>query len=205
MNKVAVKGLLFRRSRTILIAIAVVIGVATVCGTYVLTDTITKAFDGIFSASYENTSAVISGRSIVSESTGNVTVPDSLVPQVRKLSSVNSAAGAIFDLNGSSDKAQLLNRSGKTISAGGAPTFGFGFNPDETRFNPLNLTTGRWAVNDSQVVIDKGTADKEGFEVGQRIGVSALGPTRHFTISGIAQFGSVPSLGGATIAVFTVP
>jgi putative ABC transport system permease protein len=205
VSKVAIKGLFFRRSRTILIAIAVVIGVATVSGTYVLTDTITKAFDGIFSAAYTDTSAVVTGRSIVSESTGNVTVPESLVARVRKLSSVNSAAGAIFDLTGSSDKAQLLNHSGKTISAGGSPTFGFGFNPDETRFNPLTLTAGRWAAGDRQVVIDKGTADKEGFEVGQRIGVAAIGPTRYFTISGIAQFGSVPSLGGATIAVFTVP
>jgi len=204
VSRVALKGLLFRRGRTILTAIAIVLGVAMVSGTFVLTDTITKAFDGIFSASYSDTSAVISGKSIVSESAGSVTVPESLVGRVRKLSSVDSAAGAIFDLNGSSDKAQLIGRDGKTISSGGAPTFGFGFNPGETRFNPLTLTAGRWATDDRQVVIDKGVADKEGFEVGDRIGVAAIGPTRHFTISGIAQFGSVPSLGGATIAVFTV-
>ena len=204
MSRVALKGLLFRRGRSILTAIAIVLGVAMVSGTFVLTDTITKAFDGIFSASYSNTSAVITGRSVVSESTGNVTVPESLVPRVRRLPSVASAAGAIFDLNGQSDKAQLIGHDGKTISTGGSPTFGFGFDPDQTRFNPLNLTAGRWATDDRQVVIDKGVADEEGFEVGQRIGVAALGPTRYFTISGIAQFGSVPSLGGATIAVFTV-
>lgn len=205
MNRVAVKGLLFRRSRTILTAIAIVLGVAMVSGTYVLTDTITNAFNGIFSASYSDTSAVITGRSIVSNTTGNVTIPESLVGRVRKLSSVESAAGAIFDLSGGSDKAQLLNRDGKTISTGGAPTYGFGFDPGETRFNPLTLTSGRWATGGRQVVIDKGVAEKYGFEVGGRIGVAAIGPTRYFTISGIAQFGSVASLGGATVAVFTVP
>ncbi len=205
MSRVAVRSLLFRRGRTVLIALAIVIGVAMVSGTYVLTDTITKAFNGIFTASYANTSAVISGKSIVSNSTaGNVTIPESLAGKVRKLPGVQAAAGAIFAVGSTADKAQLLNRQGKTISAGGAPTFAFGFNPDEARFNPMTLTAGRWAVNGDQVVIDKGVADKYGFSVGQRIGVSALGPTRYFTISGIATFGSVSSLGATTIAVFTV-
>jgi len=205
VSKVAFKGLLFRRGRTILTAIAIVLGVAMVSGTYVLTDTITKAFSGIFTASYSDTSAVITGKSIVSNTTGNVTLPDSLVGRVQGLSSVESAAGVIFEFEGASDKVQLLDRDGKAISSGGAPTFGFGFNPDQTRFNPMTLTTGRWAANDRQVVIDKGVAEKEGFEVGDRIGVSAIGPSRRFTISGIAQFGSVASLGGATVAIFTVP
>jgi putative ABC transport system permease protein len=204
VSRVALKGLLFRRSRTILTAVAIVLGVAMVSGTYVLTDTITSAFNGIFAASYSHTSAVITGKSIVSESSGNVTIPESLTSRVRRLPSVADAAGAIFELEGSSDKAQLIGRDGKAISSGGAPTFGFGFNAEDVRFNPLTLTAGRWAANDNQVVIDKGTAEKEGFEVGQRIGVAAIGPVRQFTISGIAQFGSVPSLGGATIAIFTV-
>ena len=205
MNRVAVKGLLFRRGRTILTAIAIVLGVAMVSGTFVLTDTITKAFNGIFTSAYSDTSAVISGKSIVSESAGNVTVPESLLAEVRKLSSVHSAAGAIFDISGNSDKAQLIGSDGKTISSGGAPTFGWGFDAKDTRFNPLTLTAGRWATDDDQVVIDKGVADKEGFGVGDEVGVSAIGPTRKFTISGIAKFGSVDSLGGATVAIFTVP
>ncbi len=206
MSRVAVKGLFFRRGRTILIAVAIVIGVAMVSGTYVLTDTITKAFNSIFNASYANTSAVISGKSIVPGSVaGNVTIPESLVRRVRGLPGVQAASGAIFAVGSAADRAQLLDRQGKTISAGGAPSFGFGFDPRATRFNPLTLTAGRWAATDGQVAIDKGVADRYGFEVGQRIGVSAIGPTRYFTISGIAQFGSVASLGGATVAVFTVP
>jgi putative ABC transport system permease protein len=204
VSRVALKGLLFRRSRTILTAIAIVLGVAMVSGTYVLTDTISRAFDGIFSASYERTSAVISGKSVVSESAGNVTIPESLTARVRRLPGVADAAGAIFDLQSSSDKAQIVGRDGKTISTGGSPTFGFGFDPRQTRFNPMHLTAGHWAVRDGEVVIDQGTAEKEGFEVGERVGVATIGPVRRFRISGIAKFGSVPSLGGATIAVFTV-
>ena len=205
MSRVALKGMLFRRSRTILSAIAIVLGVAMVSGTYVLTDTITSAFDSIFNSSYERTSAVITGKSVVTESAGNVTIPASLTARVRRLPGVAEAAGAIFDLESASDKAQILGRDGKTISSGGSPTFGFGFEPRETRFNPMHLTSGHWANDGREVVIDQGTADSEGFEVGERVGVAAIGPVRRFTISGIAKFGSVPSLGGATIAVFTVP
>ncbi len=206
MNRVALKGLAYRRGRTILTTVAIVIGVAMVSGTYVLTDTISSAFDSIFQSSYSNTSAVIAGKSVVSESNaGNATVPESILRKVRKLPSVQTAAGAIFDTSGTADRAQLLDKDGEAISVGGAPNFGFGFDAGETRFNPMELTAGRFATTDNEVVIDKGTADKYGYEVGQKIGVSATGPRRQFTISGIAKFGSVDSLGGATIAVFDVP
>ena len=205
MSRVALKGLLFRRSRTILTAIAIVLGVAMVSGTYVLTDTITRAFDSIFNASYEQTSAVITGRSVVRESTGNVTIPESLAARVGRLPGVADAAGAIFDLESSSDKAQIIGHNGKTISTGGSPTFGFGFEPEQTRFNPMHLTAGHWADTGDEVVIDQGTAESEGFQVGEEVGIATIGPTRRFKIAGIAKFGSVPSLGGATIAVFTLP
>ena len=51
MTTVTLKGLLGRKFRAILTALAIVLGVAMVCGTYVLTDTISMAFDNIFSGS----------------------------------------------------------------------------------------------------------------------------------------------------------
>ena len=70
--------------RSILTALAIVLGVAMVSGTYVLTDTITGAFDGIFKSSYKNTSAIISGgRWSRSRRAGNATIPASLLPRVQ--------------------------------------------------------------------------------------------------------------------------
>ena len=48
MTKVALKGLLGRKFRTAMVSLAIVLGVAMVSGTFVLTDTISKAFDEIF-------------------------------------------------------------------------------------------------------------------------------------------------------------
>ena len=54
-------------------------------------------------------------------------------------------------------------------------------------------------------MIDAATAKDGGFDVGDPIGVSASGPIEQFRIAGIAKYGSVDSLGGATIAVFDLP
>ena len=48
MTSVALKGLAGRKLRAFLTALAIVLGVAMVSGTYVLTDTIKSAFDQIF-------------------------------------------------------------------------------------------------------------------------------------------------------------
>ena len=60
MIGVVLKGLAARKVRALLTALAVVIGVSMVSGTYILTDTMQKAFDGIFESSYAQTDAVIS-------------------------------------------------------------------------------------------------------------------------------------------------
>src|SRR3712207_9544939 len=68
------------------------LGVAMVSGTYVLTDSIQRAFDGIFTGSYQDTSAVISGKQVVEYSTtGKATVPESLLNTVRGVDGVQQA------------------------------------------------------------------------------------------------------------------
>ena len=206
MRRVALKGIWWRRGRAVLTAIAVVLGVAMVSCTFILTDTINKAFDTIFQDSYSKTSAVISGREVVKDAaSGNATVPASLLPRVRANASVAQASGAIFNLSGSSDQTKLIGKGGKPLGSSNNGQFGFGFNPGDERFNPLSLTAGRWASGPGQVVIDKGTANNNGYAVGDRIGAAANGPTRQYRITGIARYGTVNSVGGATIAVFDVP
>jgi putative ABC transport system permease protein len=206
MTKATIQGLWGRKLRTALTALAVVLGVAMVSGTYVLTDTIKQAFDGLYEDSYKDTGAVISGREVVkSAASGKATVPDSLVGKVEALPGVATAAGAIYDVSGTTDLAQLIGRDGKKIGSQQQPHFGWGFDPDKERFNPMTLTAGSWADSPGEVVIDNATAKNENYKLGDRISVSAEGPTRQFRVAGTAKFGSVDSIGGATFAVFDVP
>jgi putative ABC transport system permease protein len=204
MRRVALKGLWWRRGRAVLTAFAVVLGVAMVSGTFILTDTINKAFDTIFEDSYAKTSAVISGREVVKDA-DSATVPASLLARVRANGQVAQAAGAMFNLNGTADETKLIDKDGQPLGSSDNGRFGFGFDPGAERFNPLSLTSGRWASGPGQVVVDKGTAEKQGLSLGDRIGAAAQGPVRQYRITGIARYGTVNSIGGATIAVFDVP
>src|SRR5262249_57148524 len=98
MTAVALKGLLGRKTRSILTGLAIVLGVAMISGTYVLTDTIKKAFNTALSASYGQTDAVISGQEIVKGANATPTVPTSLLGNVQALPDVSAAAGGyLFD------------------------------------------------------------------------------------------------------------
>jgi len=206
MTVVALKGLFARRLRALLTALAIVLGVAMVSGSFVLTDTISKAFDSIFTSSYSHTDAVVSGRKLVDYSNGgNATVSQALLERIGRMPAVAAASGALVDLNGDSTHATLIGRDGKAIQTNGNPTLGFGIDPSQPRFNPLKLKDGRWATGPNEVVIDAQTAKKHHFAVGDTIGVAAHGPRRSFHIVGTATYGNVESLGGATIAVFSIP
>ena len=75
MIRVTLKGLAGRRLRALLTALAIVLGVAMMSGTFVLTDTINGAFTSIFTESYKNADAVISGKTAFQTVCGTNIIP----------------------------------------------------------------------------------------------------------------------------------
>ncbi|HWX08710.1 MAG TPA: FtsX-like permease family protein [Gaiellaceae bacterium] len=204
MIGVALKGLLGRKLRAALTVVAIILGVAMVSGTFVLTDTIKAAFNTVFTQVYKNTDAVITGKSAIGGNQNNNVVvpslPESLLGRVRKLPGVLEAEGGVSDI------AHLISRGGKVISVGGAPNLAFSVNPHgNQRFNPLHLTAGRWPAASNEIAIDAKTASDQHFKVGDTIRVLARGPAQPFHIVGLVKFGGVSSLGGATMALFDLP
>jgi putative ABC transport system permease protein len=201
MIHVALRGMARRKLRTALTAIAIVLGVALITGTYVLTDSIKGAFGGIFTSVYRGTDATVTGKSAFDLSdSGTTTAPpfaESLLPKVRKLPDVADAVGGVGGL------AHLII-NGKVVHFGGAPNLGFSVDPKRPELNTLTLVDGKWP-GANQLVIDQATAQKEHLKVGQQIGVQASGPTLPMTISGFVHFGGAASLGGATLSGFDLP
>jgi putative ABC transport system permease protein len=200
VTKFALKGLLGRKLRTALTAVAIVLGVTMVSGTYVLTDSIDKAFDSIFSEVRAGSSVVVSGKAAFDLSDGSgATAPafdESVLEDVRAVDGVQAAEGSV-----DSESAQLIGEDGKALVYGGAPNLGFSIADGESQFNPLELVEGDWP-GPNEVVVDRSTADKEDFAVGDEVGVQAAGALERLRISGIITFGSAASLGGATLAGF---
>ena len=205
MRRVALKGIFGRKLRTALTAFSVILGVAMVTGSFVLTDTMSRAFDSIFSSSYAETDVVISGRSLVDWSDqGNALVSDELLRRVRALPDVETAAGSILDLNSSANTAHLIDREGEIVTGNGNPTFGLGVDASADRFNPLELVSGEFADEPGEVVVDASSAQRLGYTVGQPISVEVGGPVHEFTLVGVARFGDVDTIGSATMAIFDV-
>jgi putative ABC transport system permease protein len=202
--RVVLKGLARRKLRATLTAIAIVLGVAMISGTYVLTDTIKAAFGTVFTQVYKNVDVSITSKSAIGNDQNNNGIPpsfsESLLPKVQALPGVAEASGGI------SDMAQLVGRDGKVISGHGSPPLAFSVHPHgDQHFNPLELVSGSWPVGPHEIAIDANTASKHDYKPGQTIGVIARGPEQKFTIAGIAKIGGVSSLGGATMAIFDFP
>jgi putative ABC transport system permease protein len=207
VTKFAIRGLLGRKLRALLTGIAIVLGVAMISGTYILTDTIDRAFSSLFTQSYAGTDAVVKGEGpdITIDGTAAPSPPieASLLETVRGVPEAALAAGGIYD----ETNTKILTPEGDAVSTGGAPSFGFGIDtdPEFAQFNPLNLLEGRWPSSANEVVIDAGTADDQGYALGDTVEIATLVPTRAFELVGVGQYGGVDSLGTATFAVFTVP
>ena len=199
MIAVALKGLVGRKLRATLTAFAIVLGVAMVSGSFILTDTIGKSFDRIFADSFENADVVISSK----EATSSVgaaeapAFPASVLARVERLDSVAATLPSV------EDRARLVGKDGDLL-AGADASIAFGLDGGTgSTLEPAAAPRGRVAARRrARSAIDTATANSEGFRVGDSIGVVANGPLRDYRIAGIVQFGSSSSLGGTTIAVF---
>jgi putative ABC transport system permease protein len=199
MMGVALKGLLGRKLRATLTAFAIVLGVAMISGAFVLTDTLGKSFDGIYADSYKATDAVISSKQAIKTADGSTQTPAfsaGVLDKVVSLPGVRAAQGAI------EDESRLVGKNGKAI---GNASEGVAIGVDPTAdqsLNPLRLVGGEWPHGPAQIAIDKATAKKHHFAIGQTVGAFGDGPVAKYTVSGIVRFGSQDTLGGATISVY---
>ena len=197
MIAVALKGLAARKVRALLTAFAVVIGVSMISGTLILTDTMQKSFDGLFSATYDKTDAVIDGKEVVENASSQVTVPADVLAKARALPEVGAASGGVSpDEVGATE---VLGSDGEAISR---ESLGAGYDRDNPQFSPFKLKSGSWAEGPRQVVIDAGTADKKHLDLGDSIQVSTYGHRASYEISGTASYGDVDSLGFASMAIW---
>ena len=203
MRRIVLQGLLAHKLRLALTALAIVLGVTFISGTFVLTDTLHNTFTTLFGHIYQNVDFEVRGKAAFSSNNGGAgsgrkPIPQSIATSVRHVHGVAYAEGTV---NGF---AQFVAPDGKAISNGGAPTLGFSYDPN-SQLAPLRLSQGTAPTTSHDVVMDAGTAQKYHFKVGNHVRVLLLGPPQTFTVSGIVTFGTANNLAGATIAAFKLP
>jgi putative ABC transport system permease protein len=207
MTKATVKGLLGRKLRTALTALAIVLGVAMITGAFVTTDTMLKASDDLKKASYGSADAVVSGRQAFKLSdngnggTQRKPVSEALIPKVRSAPDVAYVSGEV------SGEAKLTDRNGKVLTNQSGPPFAVGFNtedPGARALSPFKIKQGAYPTQPGEVAIDLASAKKQHYNVGDTVGIVADGPVRQYKITGMVSFGGVDSIGSASAAVFSL-
>ena len=197
MTRVGLRGITTRRLRTVLTALAIVLGVAMVSGAYTLTDTMRGAADSLSSSAYDGTAAVVSAKTVVKVDSDNPVrpaIPQGTLDRVRAVPGVEQAVGSI------TDEARIVGKDGDVVGTG--PYFGVGLDRHAGKLSPFKLKEGRFATGPGQVVIDAGTADRENYSLGDTIAVQTRGPQQKMRVTGIGTFGDVDSIGTATFALF---
>ena len=201
MTKITLRGLLARKLRLALTALAVVLGVTFVTGTLVLTDTLNRTFDTLIGTAYQHVNFQIRGTAAFNNDTAAAAngtadrkpIPASLAAAVRHLPGVAYADGSVAGY------AQFV--SGGNAIGGAGSALGFSFDPNR-QLSSVRLVQGRAPSAADDVVMDRGTATKYRFRVGDRVRVLSGGPPQSFTLTGIVTFGSADNLAGATLAGF---
>ncbi len=201
MWRATLKSLLARKVRLALTALAVVLGVGFVAGTYVLTDTLDKAFDELFTTTTAGVDVVVQAKSAFTPVEGGGggggqernPVPEGVARRIEAIGGVQRVVGDVAGY------AQIVDpRTGKAITTAGAPTLGANWDP----LTGLVLRRGRAPTGPGEMAVDAGTAGKYDLAVGDRVQVLFQGPSGEFTISGIVGVGELDNLLGATLSVF---
>ena len=202
MRKVTVNGLLARKLRLALTALAIVLGVTFVTGTLVLTDTLNRTFDNLVGTAYQHISFEVRGKAVfgsntVSGTAGRRPIPASIATAVRGVPGVAYVDPQVQGY------AQFVARDGDAIGSA-ASALGFSFDPNR-QLSAVRLVQGSPPTTGQDVLMDKGTATKYHFTIGERVRVVSGRSPQMFTITGIVTFGSADNLAGATLAGFALP
>ncbi|MFC3895039.1 ABC transporter permease [Lentzea rhizosphaerae] len=194
MFKATLKSLLSRKLRLVLSALAVVLGVMFVSGSFVLTDTLQRSFTDLFSSAFANTDVSVSPKQEKGKE------PEPLTPQaIADVKSVPGVASAVGDVQGS---VRPIGKNNKVITTSGAPRFGSNW----TGTGQEKIRDGRAPAADDEVVLGAYLASTGGFKVGDEIGLLTLEPKKTFKVTGIYEYaGGRESLGGELSVAFTEP
>lgn len=198
MLKVTLRGLLAHKVRLIATAVAVVLGVAFMAGTQVLTSSISASFDKIFSDVYSSIDVVVRSSGKVETPFGSQRdrISETVVPTVQGVSGVDAAEGQVFG------QIRVLGKDNKPlVQSQGPPNFLLNWLTSAS-LNGWKLTEGSPPVGPDQVVLDAKSAKDGSFAIGDTVSILVTGGTKQFQLVGIAKFGKLDTWGGAQAALF---
>ena len=195
MFSLTLKGLWAHKLRYALTGLAVVLGVAFMVGTMVLTTTMEKTFDKVFQVANDGTDVIVRRDSAIDGelATTRDRVEADVVDDVAAVDGVEVAHGSVQAMT------QLVESDGTTTATEGlGVTTGANW-IDDDRLNPFALSSGRAPLAAGEAVIDANTAEEQGWAVGDRIRVLTKAGSTELTVVGIATYGELGGVPGSSL------
>ncbi|MCX5399171.1 ABC transporter permease [Streptomyces sp. NBC_00102] len=178
MFRTALRNVLAHKARLLMTVLAVMLGVAFVSGTLVFTDTLGNAFRNQSAKSYKDVAVAVS-TSAGRHDTDTSGIPDATLEKIRALDGVAEATGRVSGFAGAA------GRDGKLIGDGWS-TNGGNFAPGKNGKDSLyTFTSGDGPVEDGQIAMDRASADKGGYHVGDTVRVATNGPVKEYALTGV--------------------
>ena len=199
MLRVTWRNLVARKVRLALSAFAIVLGVAFVAGSFIFTDAMGNAFDGIIEGSTADVEVAYQGANNFDSQQDTRVIAAPVVDRLRALPEVGSVHPSV-----SLQSVYVIGSNGKVVGGNGPP--GLAFNDTGTRSltgaQIITRTKGALPRGPGQVALDVDTARKAGYGVGDRLTLVTPGdpPTLKATVTGLVEFGS-GGLNGATLTI----
>ncbi|CAB4594093.1 MAG: FtsX-like permease family protein [Actinobacteria bacterium] len=199
MLKVTLRGLMAHKVRLIATALSVLLGVAFMSGTQVLTSSISASFDKVFSDVYASIDVVVRSSNKVETPFGSqrTRISESVLPTVTGVPGVEAAEGQVVG------QIKVLDKDNKPlVAAQGPPNFGLNWLTSSS-LNGWKVVDGVAPTQSSDILLDAKTAKDGHYAVGDTVNVSVTKGVQSFTLVGIAKFGKLDTWGGAQAALFT--
>ncbi|MDP9797371.1 putative ABC transport system permease protein [Catenuloplanes nepalensis] len=172
MRNVLLSGLRARRTRLLLTALAVALGVAFVSGTLILTDTMTASL-------YQE--AARDAKPVAARATAGGRFTDDDLARVAALPGVTDAAGE------AAAESLVLDPDGRVVSVLGATATMIRALPDRPELSALRLTAGTFP-GPGEAVVDSATAAERGWKPGDSLSLATNPDKPHpVRISALAE------------------
>ncbi|MGI5355635.1 ABC transporter permease [Streptomyces sp. CA-252508] len=196
MFRTALRNVLAHKARLLMTVLAVMLGVAFVSGTLVFTDTLSSAFRNQSAKSYDNVAVAVTSYAGADDAGQEPGLSQRTVDRIGKLDGVASVTGRVDGFAGVADP------DGKLIGVGWSNK-GANFAPGKDGKDPAYaFTEGSGPVRDDQIALDKDTAAKGRYEVGEKVRVATNGPVREYTLAGVFTTDDGAVSAGGSLVLF---
>ncbi|MET9467000.1 FtsX-like permease family protein [Streptomyces sp. NPDC006544] len=203
MFRTALRNVLAHKARLLMTVLAVVLGVAFVSGTLVFTDTVGKAMSNQSAKSFEGVAVSVTSygpsRNDQGVKEGEPGISQQTLDRVKALRDVDAASGRVQGF------AAVGDQDGKLIGTGWSNA-GANFVPLKDGKDPrYAFFDGNGPAGADQIALDKETARRGKYQVGDKVRVAENGPAKEYTLAGVFTTEDGQVNAGGSLVLFDTP